>query len=102
MDTEHTVLQLSALAQEARLTIFRALVQAGPEGLNPGSLAERLNVSHATLSFHLKELRNAQLVNSRQQGRYLFYSANYTAMTQLIATLTENCCVESNHRHCSI
>lgn len=96
MDTAHTVLQLSALAQEARLNIFRALVKAGPDGLNPGNLIERLDISHATLSFHLKELRHAQLVSSRQEGRYVFYSANYVAMTALIATLTENCCAESD------
>ena len=102
MDTEHTVLQLSALAQEARLNIFRALVEAGPAGLNPGSLVERVGVSQATLSFHLKELRHAQLINSRQEGRYLFYSANYTAMTQLIATLTENCCASSDDGSCAV
>lgn len=102
MDTQRTVLQLSALAQEARLNIYQTLVKAGPEGLNPGSLIERLNISHATLSFHLKELRNAQLVNSRQEGRFLFYSANYPEMTQLIATLTENCCIESDDNCCDL
>lgn len=92
MDTQLTVQQLSALAQETRLHIYRALVQAGPAGLNPGALLKQLDIGHATLSFHLKELKQATLVHARQEGRFVFYQANYQAMSQLIETLTENCC----------
>lgn len=59
MDNSTATLKLASLAQETRLAIFRALVQAGPDGLNPGVLAERLDIAQATLSFHLKELRHA-------------------------------------------
>lgn len=88
--------RLASLAQDTRLTIFRTLVQAGPEGLNPGVLAERLGIAQATLSFHLKELRHAEMIVSRQQGRFIFYSANFGAMNELLSYLTENCCASSD------
>lgn len=83
---------LAALAQETRLAVFRLLVETGPGGMSAGAIAEALGVAAATLSFHLKELASAGLVESRQEGRFIFYSANYAAMDDLIAYLTSNCC----------
>jgi len=83
---------LGALAQETRLSIFRLLVQAGEPGLSPGQLAKDLNIPNATLSFHLKELASAELVVARQESRYIYYAANFAAMNDLLAYLTENCC----------
>jgi DNA-binding transcriptional ArsR family regulator len=83
---------LSALAQESRLAIFRLLVQAGPSGLSAGRIAESLGVPSSSLSFHLKELSRADLLLSRQDGRFVIYTANFEAMNRLIAYLTENCC----------
>jgi ArsR family transcriptional regulator, arsenate/arsenite/antimonite-responsive transcriptional repressor len=83
---------LAALAQDSRLAIYRLLVQQGPEGLSVGDIAERLQLANATLSFHLKELANAELVAARQDGRFIYYSANYPSMNSLIDYLTQNCC----------
>ena len=83
---------LAALAQETRLSIFRALVQAGPGGLAAGRIAEALGAPASTLSFHLKELAAAGLVGARQEGRFIYYSANYAAISELIAFMTEKCC----------
>jgi DNA-binding transcriptional ArsR family regulator len=83
---------LAALAQETRLSIFRALVQAGPEGLAAGKIAEAVGAPASTLSFHLKELAAAGLVRSRQEGRFIYYSAAYDAMSALVSFLTEKCC----------
>ncbi len=63
---------LSALAQPTRLAIFRLLVTAGPEGLAAGRMAEKLKVSPATLSFHFKTLSHAGLIESRQDGRFVY------------------------------
>lgn len=93
MDNQSAIKLLSSIAQEARLDIFRALVQAGVAGLAAGDIAEKLGIPNSTLSFHLKELSHAGLVNSRQESRFIYYSANYQAMNQLLAYLTENCCV---------
>ena len=92
METKQTVQALSALAQESRLAIFRLLVQAGPEGLAAGAIGEKLELPPATLSFHLAGLTRAGLAQSRQEGRFVIYSADYQAMNSLVAFLTENCC----------
>jgi ArsR family transcriptional regulator, arsenate/arsenite/antimonite-responsive transcriptional repressor len=92
MDNKSAVTILSSIAQEARLDIFRALVQAGASGISAGVIGERLGIPNSTLSFHLKELSHAGLVNARQESRFIYYSANYEAMNNLLAYLTENCC----------
>lgn len=92
MDSTLAVRALSALAQETRLQVFRALVQAGPAGLAAGKLAELAGVSPSALSFHLKELTHAGLVTARHEGRFVIYSAQIGAMNDLLGYLTENCC----------
>ena len=92
MDTKAAVRSLAALAQDSRLDVFRLLVQAGPEGLAAGEIADRLGIPASTLSFHIKALSHAGLARSRQQGRFVYYSANFSAMNALIAFLGENCC----------
>lgn len=92
MEMKPAVAALSALAQETRLSIFRLLVEAGPQGLCAGDIGARLGVPAATLSFHLAQLANAGLVQARQQSRFIFYSADFEAMNGLVGYLTENCC----------
>ena len=92
MEIKTAVTALAALAQETRLAAYRALVAAGDAGLPAGELASRLSVPPATLSFHLKELAHAGLVNSRSEGRFVIYAADYSTMTGLIAFLSEECC----------
>lgn len=82
---------LAALGHETRLAIFRALVQAGPEGLKAGAIGEMLGLAPATSSFHLAQLSRVGLIR-RQESRFIFYSADYPAMGELIAFLTDNCC----------
>lgn len=96
MQTSQTVKMLSALAQESRLSIFRLLVQQGPEGLPVGVIGEQLGIPNATLSFHLKELLHAGLVTSRQSGRFIYYAPVIDAMNDLVGFLTENCCQGSS------
>lgn len=92
LNTALTVKALAALAQASRLEIFRALVVAGQTGMTPGALAEQLHVAPNTLSFHLKELTHAELVNTERSGRNLIYRANFNQMNAVLAYLTENCC----------
>ena len=92
MDARNAVSSLAALAQESRLLIYRLLVEAGPTGMSVGEIGASVRVAPATLSFHLKELVHAGLVGSRQDGRYIFYSANYDRMNALIGFLTDKCC----------
>ena len=92
METINAVTALAALAQETRLAIFRLLVEAGPSGLSVGEIGAEVRAAPATLSFHLKELAHAGLIVARQDGRYIFYSANFKHMSDLLGFLTKNCC----------
>jgi DNA-binding transcriptional ArsR family regulator len=92
MEMKQAIQSLGALAQESRLSIFRLLVQAGPAGMAAGSIGEKLDLPPATLSFHLAGLARAGLAKSRQEGRFVIYSADFEAMGRLLAYLTEDCC----------
>ncbi len=92
MNEAEAVTALAALAQGMRLRVFRALVQAGPQGLTPGALAALLGVAGSTLSFHLKELAQAGLVAVQRDGRHLIYRPELGRMNALLAYLTDDCC----------
>lgn len=83
---------LAALAQATRLSVFRFLVEAGPEGVPAGDIAAALDIAPATLSFHLKELSHAGLAHGRPEGRFMIYSADFECMAALMSFLTRNCC----------
>jgi DNA-binding transcriptional ArsR family regulator len=92
MKNKAAVTALSALAQESRLAVFRLLVQNGPDGLNPGAIAEYLELPLPTLSFHLKTLAQSGLVSLVQEGRFIRYRADMTAFNELTDFLLEDCC----------
>lgn len=83
---------LAALGNPTRLSIFRLLVEAGPDGRSPGDIATALSLPGATLSFHLKELSQAGLIGGQAQGRRITYRADFDAMNGLVEFLTRNCC----------
>jgi DNA-binding transcriptional ArsR family regulator len=92
MEESVAVRALGALAQEARLRVFRALVGAGPEGLTPGELSTRLGIPASTLSFHLRELLDSGLASVARTGRQLHYRPELARMDALMAYLTDHCC----------
>jgi DNA-binding transcriptional ArsR family regulator len=92
LSEEQAVRALAALAQATRLRLFRALVVAGQSGLSAGALSTRLGIAPSALSFHLKELNHANLIEGRQDGRFMFYSARFDEMNALLGFLTDNCC----------
>lgn len=92
METKGALTALAALAQRTRLAVFRRLVQAGPAGLSVGEISRKVRTSPATLSFHLKELTRAGLIEPRQDGRFIYYAADYDRMNDLLLFLTRNCC----------
>jgi ArsR family transcriptional regulator len=92
MQITEGVAALGALAQETRLAAYRLLVEAGPEGIAAGQIADTLGVAPPALSFHLKELSHAKLVSARQEGRFIYYAADFDQMAALMTFLTHNCC----------
>ena len=92
MEEKIAVASLAALAQVARLRIFRALVGAGLAGATPGVLGATLDIPASTLSFHLKEMTHAGLLTQEREGRHLIYRAAFGHMDALLAYLTAHCC----------
>ena len=96
MKASDVVKALGELAQESRLGVFRLLVKRGPEGFSPSDIAGKLGIGATTLSFHLKQLQNAGLVDVRRDGRYLFYSTRFDRMKDLVGFLTDQCCSQAD------
>lgn len=96
MDTEIAAQCLESLGNTTRLEAFRLLVRAGDQGLPVGELQQRLSIPGSTLTHHLQHLVQRGLVIQQREGRVLRCCANYTAMTELISYLTEECCADGN------
>jgi DNA-binding transcriptional ArsR family regulator len=92
MEKLTAVTALAALAQDNRLDVFRLLVEAGPEGMPAGEIAETLGIAPNTLTFHFDRLRMAGLIAVRRDGRSMIYAARFETMNALVGYLTENCC----------
>ncbi|NOG73645.1 helix-turn-helix transcriptional regulator [Roseicella sp. DB1501] len=98
MDIVSAVAAMSALANEHRLAAYRLLVEAGPDGLPAGAIAERLGLPPSSLTFHLQALLHAGLVSQRRVSRQIIYAMVPAAMNALVAYLTEHCC--GGHADC--
>ncbi len=92
MDASDALLSLAALGQPARLTAFRLLVEAGPDGLPAGEIAQRLEVPHNTLSTHLALLARAGLVAAERHGRSVVYRSDIGGVRRLVEFLLRDCC----------
>ncbi len=92
MEAKQAIAALAALAHETRLAAFRLLVQRGPDGLPAGTIAQALELSPSSLTFHLQQLTHAGLITQRRMSRQLIYATDFAVMNALMAYLTENCC----------
>ena len=92
MEMDIAIKRLSAIAQEARLEVFRLLVKAGTDGMAAGEIARALGVPANTLSAQLLVLSNAGLVRARRDGRSIIYAIAFDAMRDLLVFLMEDCC----------
>jgi DNA-binding transcriptional ArsR family regulator len=92
METLDAAELLAALGHESRLAVFRLLVEAGSEGMSAGVIGEKIGLAPPNLSFHLAHLSRVGLVRKRQQKRFIYYSASYPVVDELLAYLTTNCC----------
>lgn len=92
IDTSLVICALSGLKHDLRLAIYRGLVQAGEGGMTPGDISREFGVAPSTLSFHLKELSQSNLVTAVHEGRSISYSVNRETMNAVIQFLAEHCC----------
>lgn len=96
MNSKQAIEALAALAHEHRLGAYRLLVEAGPQGLNAGTIATKLKLPPSSLTFHLQQLHRAGLITQERNSRQLIYAADFSAMNGLVGYLTENCCAGSS------
>jgi ArsR family transcriptional regulator, arsenate/arsenite/antimonite-responsive transcriptional repressor len=101
MTADETIVALAALAHSHRLAAYRLLVEAGPEGLSAGLVAERLSIPPSSLTFHLQQLFRAELITQRRLSRQLIYAANFATMNELLEYLTKNCCGRGEQGVCA-
>lgn len=92
MEIQSAVVSLSALAHEGRLSIFRRMVTAGPDGVAAGDIARHVASPPSTTTANLHILCQAGLASSRRNGRSIIYTANFGAMSDLLAFLMQDCC----------
>ncbi|MEM7668351.1 MAG: metalloregulator ArsR/SmtB family transcription factor [Pseudomonadota bacterium] len=86
---------LSALGAPVRLSILRALVRAGQEGMPVGALQTRLVMPASTLSHHLRALLHAGVIAQERIGRSLICRARYDRIEGLAAFLLTECCADA-------
>jgi len=92
MEAKLAIAALGALAHETRLAVYRLLVQRGPDGMSAGTIAQALELSPSSLTFHLQQLTHAGLITQRRLSRQLIYATDFAVMNALMGYLTENCC----------
>lgn len=91
-DTQKTIEQLSALAQDTRFAVFQALMRAGTDGMSAGAIAKLLDVAPNALSNHLAIITRADLASVTREGRSLIYKARIDGVQDLLSALVDDCC----------
>ena len=92
VELQESARAFEALSHEARLAILRQLIPAGPNGIHAGAIGAALGFPPTRLSFHLNRLAVAGLIESRREGRYLYYAVRYSALGALVGFLVNDCC----------
>ena len=92
MNQEFAIEAFAALSQSSRMTVFRLLVRTGPQGLQAGEIARRLDIIPSTLSGHLSVLKRSGLLKATRHQREIHYSADLQAVNALVSFLLSDCC----------
>jgi ArsR family transcriptional regulator len=92
MSGAHALAALAALGQPSRLAIFRLLMDAEPDGMAAGIIADKIGCPHNTLSSHLGVLARSGLVRGQRVGRSIVYRADVEGIRRLVGFLVNDCC----------
>jgi DNA-binding transcriptional ArsR family regulator len=94
MKLDTAALILSKIGNPTRLRIVRLLVRAGDQGMPVGAIQKELQIPGSTLTHHITHLKNAGLIRQQRQQATLFCIMEYERLNQLVAYLTEECCID--------
>ena len=84
--------RMAALGNEARLSIIKLLLGALPGEMAAGEISRQTGIPNSTLSHHLERLRREELVQSRRDKQWIWYSANTHTLGDLVSFLYHDCC----------
>jgi len=70
----HVAELFSAFSDTSRVRLLSALVE---RELNVGTLAALISLSESAVSHHLRSLRQVGLVNTRREGKEVYYRMDY-------------------------
>ena len=88
---------VSSLAQDNRMKAFQSIIEAGEQGITAGSISRQTSIAQNTMSFHLANLENSGLVESKKHGQYVIYKANFLTMESLFKYLLEKCFYDNDN-----
>lgn len=77
---------LKALASPKRREILRMLSE---KRLTAGEIAEAFNISKPSISHHLNDLKNAELVSAQRDGQNIIYSLNSSVVQEVVQELMD-------------
>ncbi len=99
MELEDAANILSKIGNPTRLNIVRLLVRAGDEGLAVGQIQKQLGIPGSTLTHHIAHLKSAGVIHQQRQQATLICTMRYELLSDLVAYLTAECCIDEPVRN---
>ena len=75
-----------ALSEPTRREILNLLKRGD---LSAGEIADRFDMTAATISHHLSVLKQADLILDRREGKYIYYQLNLSVFEELLSWLKD-------------
>ncbi|GAC1610376.1 MAG: Rv2640c family ArsR-like transcriptional regulator [Mycobacteriales bacterium] len=91
-DALEIALRLKALADPVRVRLMSLILAGAETGICTCDLAPAVGVSEATVSHHMKQLRDAGLVEGTRKGTNTYYRPNAEGLGALCRVIDPACC----------
>lgn len=85
-------LRLKALADPVRVRLMSIVLAQAEQGACTCDLAPAVGVTEATASHHLKQLRDAGLVEGTRRGTNVYYRPRLESLGALCRVIDPTCC----------
>lgn len=76
-----------ALSDPRRFGILQTIASSDRGGLCSGNICETVTVAQATVSHHLKELTEADLITPNSEGQFKYFTVNYETINNYVNEL---------------